>query len=53
MQERNPTYRTQFGPGGGKKCKKKNKKAEDGVSEKVSTNNKNIIIRSVDLNGST
>jgi hypothetical protein len=39
--------------GGGKKCKKKNKKAEDGVSEKVSTNNKNIIIRSVDLNGST
>jgi hypothetical protein len=37
-----------------KRCKKKNKKAnEDGVSKKVSTNNKNMINRSVDLNGCT
>jgi hypothetical protein len=36
-----------------KRCEKKNKKAKDGVSRKVSTNNKNMIIRSVDLNGST
>jgi hypothetical protein len=35
-----------------KRCEKKNKKAKDGVSKKVSTNNKNMIIRSVDLNGS-
>jgi hypothetical protein len=36
-----------------KRCEKKNKKAKDGVSKKVSTrNNKNAIIRSVDLNGS-
>jgi hypothetical protein len=35
-----------------KRCKKKNKKAKDGVSKKVSTTNKNMIIRSVDLNGS-
>jgi hypothetical protein len=38
---------------GDKRCEKKNKKAKDGVSKKVSTrNNKNMIIRSVDLNGS-
>jgi hypothetical protein len=37
-----------------KRCEKKNnKKVEDGVSKKVSTNSKNMIIRSVDLNGST
>jgi hypothetical protein len=36
-----------------KRCKKKNKKTKDGVSKKVSTNNKNMIIRSVDLNGSS
>ncbi len=36
-----------------KRCEKKNKKAKDGVSKKVSTrNNTNMIIRSVDLNGS-
>jgi hypothetical protein len=35
-----------------KRCEKKNKKAKDGESKKVSTNNKNMIIRSVDLNGS-
>jgi hypothetical protein len=35
-----------------KRCEKKNKKAKDGVSKKVLTNNKNMIIRSVDLNGS-
>jgi hypothetical protein len=36
-----------------KRCEKKNKKAKDGVSKKVSTrNNKNAINRSVDLNGS-
>jgi hypothetical protein len=35
-----------------KRCEKKKKKAKDGVSKKVSTNNKNRIIRSVDLNGS-
>jgi hypothetical protein len=35
-----------------KRCQKKNKKAKDGVSKKESTNNKNMIIRSVDLNGS-
>jgi hypothetical protein len=38
---------------GGQEMQKKNKKAKDGVSKKVSTNNKNMIIRSVDLNGST
>jgi hypothetical protein len=31
----------------------KKKKAEDGVSKKASTNNKKMIMRSVDLNGST
>jgi hypothetical protein len=28
-----------------KRCEKKNKKAKDGLSKKVSTNNKNMIIR--------
>jgi hypothetical protein len=36
-----------------KRCEKKNKKTKDGVSKKVSINNKNMIIRSVDLNGSS
>jgi hypothetical protein len=35
-----------------KRCEKKNKKAEDGVSRKASTNNKKMIMGNVDLNGS-